>query len=995
MRPNPRFFLARFFAPLLSLGLALPDVSFALRQNIEGTTQAGLEEALRPIVAAGLEEERRLSEALEGAAFQGGARLMKDIIRWAEKDLAAAEAATAGFYEFSQARLPDSVGQDSNGSGHLIARFLRLAQRAPTSPPPAWPRAGPSQEESAGSDGRQKSRLLKAPKSYFPWAGPKEFQAGMKAARERLATAGTDEEEEKDPPSKEEIKRLEGPLHQGLHAENILRDYSRLVQEAEDLLVRLHHRLILACMKDKGITRDRDHQIFEDVRQGGYLALLNAIRNYNPNQGTAFSTYAYQAIRREIHDTLQAMSRRLRIQPDDLELFFKTAQELEKKQGIEPGPEEIAEVLEKESSWAEAISHWRQNPDSLNRPVGDAQLLDLIEPEPLEPEWEEIEEEKRGVRKVLEAVRRESPDGRRDALVLKLYYELGTRNGPYTQEWIAKRTGITPQRVSQIIQDGIQTAQERLELTREGRVEPIRPEAPGPAAGVASGDGRDNDADVYLIDVMGIPYTSPLFEPLSRLKRRDLEKIQGALSAHRPFPLKIKPGESFPRRLTRIRQFYGLTSKAAAQGAGVSATTYSAWENGRQLPKGDSLKRLARFYAEAYRLHPDAVQRYLGMRSPWSVLRKLKGKPSRLILKGLRVSQWHSAEGFARAALPGMNPKSYVLWEKGRNVPPLAFLRRIVSFYVRERGFPQRSLERTLGIPSPKEVLKELKGRPLPEILRGLRESVPLTIAELASLAKIGPRTVTRWEKGEVVPLPANLRKPAEVYARGGHFPEKELLALLDIPSTELFLQEIASRRGDGPKLLDSLEHYLGLSQSGMARLVGVEKSTYRFWKQGRIKPPLSRRYQMVARLAEEGRLPVEPLREAFGLDGPEKTLSRLRSMPFPKALRHLRWVYGIGMSKVAGRLGVSRFTYRGLEKRGTLPARYLPTLAAYYSGLDGLPSPKLLAALEAGRQRWQSADRVRRMAAAPAALSGAGLEEGLSERLQRERGTAWLGGQA
>jgi RNA polymerase sigma-B factor len=104
-----------------------------------------------------------------------------------------------------------------------------------------------------------------------------------------------------------------------------------------------------------GLVRKVAHQVsktcnepFEDLEQIGYLALIRAVERFNPNQGTAFSSFAIPYIRGEMLHYLRDRSSMMRIPRRWQDLYSKgkkMRKELTENLGRMPKDNEIATAL--------------------------------------------------------------------------------------------------------------------------------------------------------------------------------------------------------------------------------------------------------------------------------------------------------------------------------------------------------------------------------------------------------------------------------------------------------------------------------------------------------------------------------------------------------------------------------------------------------------------------------------------------------------------------
>jgi len=74
--------------------------------------------------------------------------------------------------------------------------------------------------------------------------------------------------------------------------------------EAEEALVSEYVQLVRACARPYFLAGGDS----EDLIQEGMLGLLSAVRNFNPQKGVKFSTYAEFCIRRRIYSAIRSAS---------------------------------------------------------------------------------------------------------------------------------------------------------------------------------------------------------------------------------------------------------------------------------------------------------------------------------------------------------------------------------------------------------------------------------------------------------------------------------------------------------------------------------------------------------------------------------------------------------------------------------------------------------------------------------------------------------------
>jgi RNA polymerase primary sigma factor len=85
-----------------------------------------------------------------------------------------------------------------------------------------------------------------------------------------------------------------------------------------------------------------------DLIEEGNLGLMKAVDRYDPNRGCKFSTYATWWIRQAVTRSLSNHGRTVRIPvyvTDNVARYKKTAEELYKREGKQPDPEDVAKEM--------------------------------------------------------------------------------------------------------------------------------------------------------------------------------------------------------------------------------------------------------------------------------------------------------------------------------------------------------------------------------------------------------------------------------------------------------------------------------------------------------------------------------------------------------------------------------------------------------------------------------------------------------------------------
>jgi len=196
----------------------------------------------------------------------------------------------------------------------------------------------------------------------------------------------------------------------------------------------------------------------------GNDGLLTAARQFDPDQGVKFISYAVWWIRQAILASLARQGRTVRVplnRTADLSKIVRTAEALRQELRREPTPEEISRAtslsLEVVQSLA-ALNTGEVRLDAPLEPDGDRSLIERFIVEDL-PDTEERSMDRFLSDEVEEALTTLPP---RDARVLKLYFGLdGGRE--HTLEEIGGMLGVTRERVRQL-------RDRALKRLREGNV---------------------------------------------------------------------------------------------------------------------------------------------------------------------------------------------------------------------------------------------------------------------------------------------------------------------------------------------------------------------------------------------------------------------------------------------------------------------------------------------------------------------------------------------
>ncbi len=824
-----------------------------------------------------------------------------------EGDPGARESILTGFSTFVGAPLPTATTEDGPQWGKQLADDLTLLEQtqpaASLETQMAIPTVASADKETAHPDDEnlEQEDVGVASIEIYPdvTVDPAEVDRVMHGAGHTL----TAEEEHS--------------LFTALHARN-LGDAKRL--ELYQFLIQVNMPYVLDWLRRKGYTRHFSRADGDDLIQVGNQGLIRAVILFNPRQGTRFTTYADYQIKAYVGHYLSQQHGLNRIPQYRITDYRKAMRKLQPQLNREPTAEELAAELGWDTS---EIAKFRQFGSTTSIFFGeDAEEMPLkAPPEEAAPAFDA------NLAQLLSVLTD------RQRVILKMGFGIGTQGEiSYTQEGICKRFGYTRQRIQQI-------KREALEKLREAALEPP-----------ATEEKQDDHADVYLFEKLGIPPGHPLFRPLLRLGRANLERIDRLLPSEvQSFPVEPVEGETFAGRIRRLRNTLGLLQKQVATGISVSEKTYRLWEAETHPPRFSHLRSLADYYVQQQSLPAEETYRFLGQKDPRILLQELHDQPLPEVLRALRTSCWLNQPEAAQAI--GVNYRAYRDWETGSRHPRLFSIRKIASYYISQYGFSYNTTHKQLGIQSPRKVLQGLIGKPLPIVLRDLRNSIPISQRTVALKTGASKKDVWGWESGRHVPKTEKLQKLVGLYAEEQHLPREFLLKAFGFKTNAELLAEL--QEYSLPQILRKLREFAGESQEQVADRTGATRGAYGHWEQGYItRMPTSSRYLLAMHYALQYGFPLQHLIQLFKFRPSSEVMQEIAGKDLPHTLRILRNSQGLLQTEISRTLGVTPGTYQVWEAGRHLPfLTNLQKLASYYSQNHGFPLEALQQQLES---KWR-----------------------------------------
>lgn len=224
-------------------------------------------------------------------------------------------------------------------------------------------------------------------------------------------------------------------------------------EKAKNKLISCNLRLVVSIVKHYNQNTSLS---FEDLIQEGNFGLFRATKDFNPELGWRFSTYATYWIKQSISRAILNHSRTIRIPIHIAELkgkYKKAQNELREQLGREATTKEIAKYLKVDLKKIEEIENLIKEPISLNESLNDEDdgiVEDLVADTSLEDPDDKLDNEflAQALNKMLFTL----DDKEQEVIALRFGLN---QNKPKTLDEIGIMYGVTKERIRQIEQKAL------------------------------------------------------------------------------------------------------------------------------------------------------------------------------------------------------------------------------------------------------------------------------------------------------------------------------------------------------------------------------------------------------------------------------------------------------------------------------------------------------------------------------------------------------------
>ena len=242
-----------------------------------------------------------------------------------------------------------------------------------------------------------------------------------------------------------------------------LNEAQKQMESGQDELIQRHQGLVasLASIKGKMLSAiDR-----QDLRQEGYLGLLNAVDRYNYRHGTCFMTFAYYQVRQNIDYSVSSQFKNVKIPLNvisKITYIASISQQLTKKLGREPSLTELSRELNMGSQEINDIKLINSRSSNLNESNKTDYFFDLAEniPDTEQRDITDLINEEQCKKIIANVINSMKPNNR---TILTLRYGLNG-DSPLPREQIGMILGLTGERVRQIEANALKQLARNSEL---------------------------------------------------------------------------------------------------------------------------------------------------------------------------------------------------------------------------------------------------------------------------------------------------------------------------------------------------------------------------------------------------------------------------------------------------------------------------------------------------------------------------------------------------